>query len=150
MIEADEACDKAASELEKGREARSNKMSEKQRETFVRRRAERADAWVEQLPIQASQSQTPKQAKLPLREVRSIRFCIPAVLPISPHSMLDAYTLQPHPPHPLPRKSDQTEQDQKMFSQLRTQWLKHDNITVHPTHKVRTSSHSGGGLRLKI
>lgn len=52
VIEADEACDKAASELEKGREARANKMSEKQREAFARRRAERADAWVEQLSIQ--------------------------------------------------------------------------------------------------
>lgn len=54
MIEADEACDKAAAELEKGREARSNKMAAKQRETFARRRAERADAWTEQLAIQVS------------------------------------------------------------------------------------------------
>lgn len=52
VIEADEACDKAASELEKGREARGNRMSEKQREAFARRRAERADVWTEQLPIQ--------------------------------------------------------------------------------------------------
>ncbi|CAN0542972.1 unnamed protein product, partial [Ectocarpus sp. 8 AP-2014] len=78
VIEADEACDKAAAELEKGREARSKKMAAKQRETFARRRAERADAWTEQLPIQ----------------------------------------------------------DQQMFATLRTQWLKHDNVTVHPTHKV--------------
>lgn len=49
---ADEACDKAAAELEKGREARSNKMSEKQREVFGRRREERAAAWAEQLSIQ--------------------------------------------------------------------------------------------------
>ncbi|CAM9680244.1 unnamed protein product [Ectocarpus sp. 13 AM-2016] len=78
VIEADEACDKAAAELEKGREARSNKMAAKQRETFARRRAERADAWTEQLAIQ----------------------------------------------------------DQQMFASLRAQWLKHDNVTVHPTHKV--------------
>ncbi|CAN0542958.1 unnamed protein product, partial [Ectocarpus sp. 8 AP-2014] len=78
VIEADEACDKAAAELEKGREIRSKKMAAKQRETFARRRAERADAWTEQLPIQ----------------------------------------------------------DQQMFATLRTQWLKHDNVTVHPTHKV--------------
>ncbi|CAM9325405.1 unnamed protein product, partial [Ectocarpus sp. 12 AP-2014] len=78
VIEADEACDKAAAELEKGREARSNKMAAKQRETFARRRAERADAWTEQLAIQ----------------------------------------------------------DQQMFTSLRAQWLKHDNVTVHPTHKL--------------
>lgn len=60
MIEADEACDRAATELEKGREARSNKMSEKQREAFVRRRAERADAWAEQLPIQVRRNQAHK------------------------------------------------------------------------------------------
>lgn len=49
---ADEACDKAATELQKGREARSNNMSEKQRATFGRRRAERAAAWMEQLSVQ--------------------------------------------------------------------------------------------------
>jgi len=52
VIEADETCDREASELEKGREARAMKMSGKQREVFSRRRAERADAWAEQLPIQ--------------------------------------------------------------------------------------------------
>lgn len=52
VIEADETCDREASELEKGREARASKMSQKQREVLTRRRAERADAWVEQLPIQ--------------------------------------------------------------------------------------------------
>ncbi|CAM9221450.1 unnamed protein product, partial [Hapterophycus canaliculatus] len=82
VIEADEACDRAAKELAKGREARSNKMAEKQREAFGRRREERADAWFEQLPIQ----------------------------------------------------------DQQTFAGLKVQWLKHDNITVHPSNKLLRES----------
>ncbi|CAM9901811.1 unnamed protein product, partial [Laminaria digitata] len=77
VIKADEACDTAATELEKGRKTKGRAAWRKQREAFGRRRAERADAWAEQLSIQ----------------------------------------------------------DQQTFAGLRAQWLKHDNVTVHPNNK---------------
>lgn len=52
VIKADEACDKAAAELETGRKTKGKAAWKKQREAFGRRRAERADAWAEQLSIQ--------------------------------------------------------------------------------------------------
>lgn len=52
VIKADEACDKAATELESGRKSKGRAALKKQREAFGRRRAERADAWAEQLSIQ--------------------------------------------------------------------------------------------------
>lgn len=52
VIKADEACHKAATELENGRKTKGRAAWKKQREAFGRRRAERADAWAEQLSIQ--------------------------------------------------------------------------------------------------
>ena len=52
VIKADEACDKAATELENGRKAKFKAAWKKQREVFGRRRAERADVWAGQLSIQ--------------------------------------------------------------------------------------------------
>lgn len=49
---ADEACHKAARELEDGRKARGKALAQKQAENFARRRAERADTWIAQLTTQ--------------------------------------------------------------------------------------------------
>lgn len=54
VIAADEACNKAAIELELGRKARVRAASEKQRDAFARKRSARADAWAEQLTVQVS------------------------------------------------------------------------------------------------
>lgn len=52
VTSADEACHAAAKELEQGKKGRSKSLSEKQREAFARRRAERAEEWTATLTAQ--------------------------------------------------------------------------------------------------